>query len=70
MCEYVCYTNLGKWKFYAENNIDAMRLALFYCRRDGEDFIKVESSVLSKRKTLCICLIVEKTSSIPYNMKN
>ena len=60
MYEYVLYTNLGKWKFYADSDIDAMQLVLFYCWRDGEDFIKVESGVLSKRKTLCICLIDEK----------
>ena len=62
MYEYVCYTNVGKWKFYADSDIDAMRLALFYCWRDGEDFFKVESGIFSKRKTLCICIIDEKSS--------
>lgn len=57
MHEYVCYTNLGKWKFYADSDIDAIRLALFYCWRDGEDFIKVEFGSFSNQKTICICTI-------------
>ena len=42
MYEYVCYTKQGNWRFYADSDIDAMRLSLFYCWRDNEDFIKVE----------------------------
>ena len=41
MYEYICFTKQGKWKFYADSDTDAMRLALYYCWRDGEDFIKV-----------------------------
>ncbi len=63
MYEYVCYTNRGKWKFCAEDDIDAMRLALFYCWRDGEEFIKIESLIFtSKHKTLRICLIDDKNN--------
>ena len=63
MYEYVCYTNVRKWKFYADSDIDAMRLALFYCWRDGEDFIKIETGIFtSKHKTLRICLIDDKNS--------
>ena len=43
MQEYICHTNRGKWKFYAEDDIDAMRVALYYCYLDGEEFIKIES---------------------------
>ena len=43
MQEYICHTNRGKWKFYAEDDIDAMRVALYYCYLDGEEFIKRES---------------------------
>lgn len=46
MYEYVCYTKQGNWRFYADSDIDAMRLSLFYCWRDNEDFIKVESATL------------------------
>ena len=60
MYEYVLYTNLGKRKLYADNDIDVMRLALFDCLREEEDFIKVESGIFSKRKTLCICCIDDK----------
>ena len=44
MYEYICITKQGKWKFFADSDIDAMRLALFYCWRDGEDFINVRFS--------------------------
>lgn len=54
MHEYTCNTKQGKWKFYADNDIDAMRVALFYCWRDGEDFISVEAA---NRSTLRICRI-------------
>ena len=42
MKQYTCYTGRGKWNFEAYNDKDALRLALFYCWRDDEDFIKVE----------------------------
>lgn len=63
MYEYICTTKQGKWKFYADNDTDAMRLALFYSWRDGEDFIKVESKSGSQQYTLRIC-VIDKTNSI------
>lgn len=42
MRDYICFTKQGKWNFQADNDFDAMRLALFYCWRDDEDFIKVQ----------------------------
>ena len=60
MNEYTCYTNRGKWRFNAYSDIDAMRLALYYCWRDGEDFIKVEIGTFSRKKTLCICVLDER----------
>lgn len=42
MYEYICFTKQGKWNFQADNDFDAMRLALFYCWRDDEVFIKVQ----------------------------
>ena len=64
MYEYICYTKQSKWKFYADSDPkDAMRLALFYCWRDGEEFIKVESNFGGKPYTLCLCMI-DKTNSI------
>lgn len=53
MYEYYCTTKQGRWKFYADNDIVAVRLALFYCWRDGEDFIKVEYA----NRTIRICEI-------------
>ena len=63
MDEYVCYTKQGNWRCYAASDIDAMRLSLFYCWRDNEDFIKVESATLGKPYTLRLCKI-DKTNSI------
>ena len=63
MYEYVCYTKQGNWRFYADSDIDAMRLSLFYCWRDGDDFIKVESEFGCKPYTLRLCKI-DKTNSI------
>ncbi len=57
--KYTCTTKQGKWDFFADNDIDAMRLALFYCWRDCEDFIKIEY----QNRTLRICLI-DKHNSI------
>lgn len=63
MYEYICTTKQGKWKFYADNDTDAMQLALFYSWRDGEDFIKVQSNFGGQPYTLRICMI-DKTNSI------
>ena len=63
MYEYICYTKQGNWRFYADSDIDAMRLALFYSWRDNEDFIRVESATLGKPYTLRLCKI-DKTNSI------
>ena len=63
MKEYICYTKQGHWTFYADNDIDAMRLALFYCWRDNEDFDRVELGKYSHTYTLRICQI-DKNNSI------
>lgn len=39
-----------------------MRLALFFCWRDGEDFIKIEYGGFAKHRTLRICLIDDKNN--------
>ena len=62
MKEYICYPKQGHWTFYADNDIDAMRLALFYCWRDGEDFDRVELGKYSHTYTLRICQIDERNS--------
>ena len=63
MYEYVCYTTQGNWRYYADSDLDAVRLALYYSWRDNEDFIKVESATLGKPYTLRLCKI-DKTNSI------
>ena len=54
MYEYTCYTNKGKWKFYADDDMDAMRKALWYCWRDGQDFDRLEFCKGSENYTLSI----------------
>ena len=63
MYEYVCYTKQGNWRYCADSDLDAVRLALYYSWRDNEDFIKVESATLGKPYTLRLCKI-DKTNSI------
>ena len=63
MYEYVCYTKQGNWRYYADSDLDAVRLALYYSWRDNEDFIKVESATHGKPYTLRLCKI-DKTNSI------
>ena len=63
MYEYTCYTKQGQWRFYADNDQDALRTSLFYCWRDGEDFIKVVSNFGGQPYTLRICKI-DKTNTI------
>ena len=63
MYEYVCCTKQGNWRYYADSDLDAVRLALYYSWRDNEDFIKVESATLGKPYTLRLCKI-DKTNSI------
>lgn len=52
--KYTCTTKQGRWDFFADNDTDAMRLALFYTWRDGEDFIKVEFRKGCENYTLSI----------------
>lgn len=63
MHEYIGYTKQGQWRFYADSDLNALRLALFYSWRDGEDFIKVERTSDCQRYTLRLCKI-DKTNSI------
>ncbi|MDE6785416.1 MAG: hypothetical protein K2N35_03870 [Muribaculaceae bacterium] len=57
MALYTCYTDCGKWQFEAYNDKDAIRLALYYCHLDGEDFIKIEGRKGFVPYTLCLCKI-------------
>lgn len=59
--EYTCYTRQGKWNFQACNDNDAMRLALFYCWRDDEDFDRIEFRKGGENYTLRICHIDNNT---------
>ena len=52
--EYTCYTTSGKWNFYADDDLDSIRLSLFYCWRDGENFVRVERRQGAEHYTLRI----------------
>lgn len=54
MQEYKCFTNKGWWRFEAPNDEQAMRLALFYCWRDDEDFRYIEYNRLGEHYVLRI----------------
>lgn len=55
--EYKVCTEQGHFKILAYNDIDAMRIALWYCWQDGYDFIRIESSMFSNRYTLGIYMV-------------
>jgi len=43
MNKYKVFTDKGYWVIEANDDIDAMRKALWYCWRDGESFSRMES---------------------------
>lgn len=61
MDEYTCYTRQGKWNFHASDPKDALRCALYFCWRDGEDFERVEYRKGSQDFTLQLLLIDNRT---------
>ena len=61
MHEYICYTKQSHWTFYADNDLEAARLGLFFAWRDGEDFIKIEIAS-GRRYTIRVCIIDDNNS--------
>ena len=59
--EYTCITTTGKWNFYADNDFEALRLSLFYCWRDGDNFVRVERRQGAEHYTLRISHIDHNT---------
>lgn len=43
MDNYKVITDKGKWTIEANDDFDAMRKALYFCWRDGENFRHMES---------------------------
>lgn len=43
MDNYKVFTDKGKWTIEANDDFDAMRKALYFCWRDGENFSHMES---------------------------
>ncbi len=55
--KYTVYTTTASWHIYAYSDQDAMRRALWFCWRDGEEFVKIERYDCGKTITLRICRI-------------
>lgn len=62
--KYKCFTKQGEWFFYAYDDINALRLALYLCWRDGEDFVRVVSTDSFKPYTLRLCKIDSSNSMV------
>lgn len=55
--EYKVFTEQGNFNILAYDDSDAMRIALWLCWRDGNDFLKIESASFSNRYTLGIYMV-------------
>jgi hypothetical protein len=54
---FTVFTTTSHWCIYAPNAYEAMRLALWFCWRDGEDFVKMQRTVGGRTITYRICAI-------------
>lgn len=70
MKEYICYTKQGHWTFYADNDIEAMRLALFYCWRDNEDSREWNSENTLTHTLSASVILIKTTQYKPFNYRN
>ena len=41
MNEYKVYTKSNWWRIEADDDVEAMRKALWFCYRDDEEFVKI-----------------------------
>lgn len=63
MNNYKCIIKQGYWYFQAADHLDAVRLALFYCWRDNEDFVGITPSGLGGNYTIKV-IVVDKNGSV------
>ncbi len=61
MNEYKVFTKTGNWRIEAVDDVDAVRKALWFCRRDNEEFVKIVRENYSNPYTLRIAVIDNKT---------
>lgn len=52
--KYHCVTNKGQWDFFAMDDLEAYRLALYFSWRDDEHVLRVEYNGPGPRYTLQI----------------
>ncbi len=65
MKEYVCYTNKGKWTFTAEDDIDAMRVALYYCYMYGPVLLLHVWGGIYQNRVWAIYIQAQDSSNLP-----
>lgn len=61
MNEYKVYTKTSWWRIDAEDDVDALRRALWYCWRDNEEFVKIVRENYCSPYTLRIAVIDNRT---------
>ena len=61
MNEYKVYTKSCYWLIYADDDVDAVRKALWFCWRDNEELVKIVRENYSNPYTLRIAVIDNKT---------
>ncbi|MBQ2980094.1 MAG: hypothetical protein IJE18_08315 [Bacteroidaceae bacterium] len=61
MNEYKVYTKSCYWIIYADDDVEAMRKALWFCWRDEEEFVKIVRENYHSPYTLRIAVIDNKT---------
>ena len=61
MNEYKVYTKSCYWLIYADDDVDAVRKALWFCWRDNEEFVNIVRENYSNPYTLRIAVIDNKT---------
>ena len=47
MNEYKVYTKSNWWRIEANDDVEAMRKALWFCYRDDEEFVKIVREIIT-----------------------
>lgn len=61
MNEYQVYTKSNWWRIEADDDVEALRKALWFCYRDDEEFVKIVRENYHSPYTLRIAVIDNKT---------
>lgn len=58
MRQYKVYTDKGSFKIEAQNDMDALRISLYYCWRDSEKFRHIEAIGVNPHYTIHASIIL------------